>query len=119
MSFLETVVILVVAVVVLGPNRLPEAARKLGRFMGMVREAGEAFKRQLMAMDEQVAEQSRGVEEDLDCLVPEDEVAAGAKDVAPGALVGSQPMSAPVEVWDVPPAPHVVADEVKGVRDGE
>ena len=44
MSFLETLVILLVAVVVLGPKRLPEAARKVGHWMGVLRRASDEFK---------------------------------------------------------------------------
>jgi len=40
----ELVVILAVALIVLGPQRLPEVARMLGRAYGQLRRASEEFK---------------------------------------------------------------------------
>ena len=94
MSFLETVVILVVAVVVLGPNRLPEVARKLGRLMGMLRQAGDEFKRQLMMMDQQLESSAQEATQDLDALLPEDEA----------QVLGALPEEGRTEdAWIVPP----------------
>ena len=73
MSFTETLVILVVAMIVLGPRKLPEAARKLGRWMGMVRRAGDEFKRQIMSMDQAVEDNLNTAAGNLDRLVPNDE----------------------------------------------
>ena len=42
-GFPELVVILVVALIVLGPQRLPEVARMLGRAYGQLRRASEEF----------------------------------------------------------------------------
>ena len=39
----EILVILVVALIVLGPDRLPEAARKAGQFIAEVRRIGNGF----------------------------------------------------------------------------
>ena len=39
----EVVVILVLALLVLGPQRLPEVARMLGRIYGQIRRASEEF----------------------------------------------------------------------------
>lgn len=39
----EILVILVVALIVLGPERLPEAARQVGRFVGELRRIGAGF----------------------------------------------------------------------------
>lgn len=73
MSFIETLVILVVAVVVLGPKRLPAAARKLGHWMGVLRRAGDEFKRQLMMMDQTVERSVNHATDELERLVPADE----------------------------------------------
>lgn len=73
MSFIETLVILVVAVVVLGPKRLPAAARKLGHWMGVLRRAGDEFKRQLMMMDQTVEQSVNHATDELERLVPADE----------------------------------------------
>ena len=90
MSFLETLVILLVAVVVLGPKRLPEAARKVGHWMGVLRRASDEFKQQLMTMDQALEKQvntavntSTG---ELDNLLPTDEELAQAMNFAPPPL---------------------------------
>lgn len=43
----EILVILLVALVVLGPERLPDAARKVGQFVGEVRRIGSGFQAEL------------------------------------------------------------------------
>jgi Tat protein translocase TatB subunit len=43
----EILVILLVALIVLGPDRLPEAARKVGQFIGEVRRIGTGFQNEL------------------------------------------------------------------------
>ena len=43
----EILVILLVALIVLGPERLPEAARKVGQFVGEVRRIGSGFQNEL------------------------------------------------------------------------
>lgn len=47
----EWVVLFVVVLIVVGPKRLPEIARKLGRTMEMFRRAADEFKDQIMNMD--------------------------------------------------------------------
>jgi sec-independent protein translocase protein TatB len=48
----EWVVLLAVILIVVGPNRLPEIARKLGRWTETFRRAADEFKRQVMSMDQ-------------------------------------------------------------------
>jgi TatA/E family protein of Tat protein translocase len=71
LSFPEILVILLVAVVVLGPKRLPETARKLGRWIGIFKQASEAFKREIMNMDRAVNDSLNRATSDLDQLEPE------------------------------------------------
>ena len=73
MSFTETLVILVVAMIVLGPKKLPSAARKVGHWMGMLRRASDEFKRQVMSMDQQLDDRLNAAAGDLDALAPTDE----------------------------------------------
>lgn len=47
----EWVVLFVVILLVVGPKRMPEIARKIGRMMEMFRRASDEFKDQLMNMD--------------------------------------------------------------------
>jgi TatA/E family protein of Tat protein translocase len=49
----EWVVLFVVVLLVVGPKRLPEIARKLGRTMEMFRRAADEFKDQLLNMDQE------------------------------------------------------------------
>ena len=46
-GFPELVVILAVALIVLGPQRLPEVARMLGRAYGQLRRASEEFQNRI------------------------------------------------------------------------
>ena len=49
----ELVIIFLVALVVLGPERLPEAARTVGRLMGQLKDVSQGFQKELKsAMDE-------------------------------------------------------------------
>lgn len=50
----EWIVLFAVVLVVVGPRRLPEVARKLGRTMEMFRRAADEFKEQLMSMDQEI-----------------------------------------------------------------
>ncbi|HEX4979936.1 MAG TPA: twin-arginine translocase TatA/TatE family subunit [Acidimicrobiales bacterium] len=43
----EILVILLVALIVLGPDRLPDAARKVGQFIGEVRRIGSGFQAEI------------------------------------------------------------------------
>ncbi len=76
MSFIETLVILLVAVIVFGPKRLPEVARKIGKVTGALRRAGDEFRRQLMSMDQAVETHVSNVTRDLDTLAPDEDEAA-------------------------------------------
>ncbi len=49
----EWIVLFVVVLIVVGPKRLPEVARKIGRTMEMFRRAADEFKDQLMNMDQE------------------------------------------------------------------
>lgn len=104
MSFLETLVILLVAMVVLGPKRLPQAARKIGKITGAIRRAGEEFHRQLLKMDEKV-EQSVNLDE----LTPTDEEQAildgTAASATPSIPEGTPPDASLDDLWDTPPRP--------------
>lgn len=44
---LELLVIMVVALIVLGPQKLPEATRKVGKFLGEVKRVSESFQEEM------------------------------------------------------------------------
>lgn len=112
MSFSETLIILLVAMIVLGPRRLPEAARKIGHWMGIVRRAGDEFKRQLMAMDQGVESRLNAATGDLENLVPTDEELGAEIDRAvteAEQAYDSQnlppPAASPDDAWGAAPVP--------------
>lgn len=114
MSFAETLVILLVAVIVLGPRRLPEAARRLGHWMGVARRAGDEFKRQILSMDQALDDRLNTAVSDLDALVPSDEALAAKLDAAVAeaeAAFGAPPPASPDDAWDAPPVPGGLPDE--------
>ena len=49
----EWIVLFVVILIVVGPKKLPEVVRKIGRTMEMFRRAADEFKEQLMSMDQE------------------------------------------------------------------
>ena len=56
MGFSELVMIFVVALIVFGPKRLPELAKKLGSFLGSIRSAADNVKSEIsfhVNMDEE------------------------------------------------------------------
>ena len=54
----EWIVLFVVILIVVGPKRMPDVARKIGRMMEMFRRAADEFKDQLMTMDQDTAKGS-------------------------------------------------------------
>lgn len=61
----ELLVILLVALIVLGPNKLPDAARQVGRFMGELRRMSSGFQSELRdAMKEPVSSNGDGRKSD-------------------------------------------------------
>ncbi len=80
----EWIVLFVVILIVVGPKRLPEVVRKIGRTMEMFRRAADEFKDQLMTMDQDSPPSSPPSEE----APPTD-----ADGVAGTSPAGSEPVS--------------------------
>ena len=79
-GFGEWFVLLAVVLIVVGPRRLPSAARTLGQYYSKFRRAAENFKRQLMDMD---TEFDRAVQEvEKSASIPSDD---GPAEAAPAA----------------------------------
>ena len=69
----EWIVLFVVVLIVVGPKRLPEIARKFGRTMEMFRRAADEFKDQIMTMDqEQSSTSASSSPPDADGVTPPD-----------------------------------------------
>lgn len=54
----EILVIMLLALIVLGPQRLPDAAKQIGRFMGEVRRVSNGFQHELRTALDDPAEQA-------------------------------------------------------------
>lgn len=59
----EWIVLFVVILIVVGPKRLPDVVRKIGRTMEMFRRAADEFKDQLMTMDQEPRDKSGSTSE--------------------------------------------------------
>lgn len=65
-GFGEWFVLLAVVLVVVGPRRLPSAARTFGQYYSKFRRAADNFKRQLLDMDTELGQAVREVENAVD-----------------------------------------------------
>lgn len=95
-GFGEWFVLLAVVLVVVGPKRLPSAARTFGQYYSKFRRAAENFKRQLLDMD---TEFTKAVEE-ADKLPDDAFTVDSAKNDEPAAASADEGGSVPVD----PPA---------------
>jgi len=85
----EVIVILVVALIVIGPKKLPDLARALGRAIGEFKRAADDLKEDL---------DINGLKEERDRLVQEISQARAAKDIPPPAdAEPAAPANAPEE----------------------
>jgi sec-independent protein translocase protein TatB len=89
LGFTEILVILVVALLVFGPDRLPELARNLGKGLAEFRRASTDLRRSVM----EAAEESKGRPPTQPALPagPADEVAAAAPPPAPADASEREP----------------------------
>lgn len=65
-GFGEWFLLLAVVLIVVGPKRLPETARTLGRYYSKFRRAAENFKRELLDMDKDVTSFVSDAEKSMD-----------------------------------------------------
>ena len=65
-GFGEWFVLLAVVLIVVGPKRLPAAARTLGQYYSKFRRAADNFKRQLMDMDTEFTQAAESVQKTAD-----------------------------------------------------
>ena len=95
-GFGEWFVLLAVVLIVVGPKRLPSAARTVGQYYSKFRRAAENFKRQLLDMDTEFTKAAREVENSASDAFTVD----SAKKDEPAAASTDDSASVPVE----PPA---------------
>jgi len=107
----ELVIILVIALVILGPERLPGAARTVGKIMGQVREVSNGFQKELKSALDEVAEPVQAmVKPQLTALdggaLPDLTDKAKSAEMAPVQPGGVAPVDPdPVAGWATPPRP--------------
>jgi sec-independent protein translocase protein TatB len=96
----EFLVILVIALVVLGPERLPEAIRKVGQVMGELRKLSAGFQDELRdAMNEPLEEMRSTVDMVRNPFRDGDDPAPQTTEAPP-----AEPEAVPPPVEDKPPA---------------
>jgi Tat protein translocase TatB subunit len=105
----EIIVILLVALLVLGPNKLPEAARQIGRVMGELRKVTTGFQRELQDALKDTdtpspAPRSTPASTALSTPVDEPSAQAGANGAAPATLQDA--------VAQIPPAPALAGEDL-------
>lgn len=83
----EFLVIALIALIVLGPQRLPEAARQVGKAMGDLRRISSGFQNELKGALDQA--------ERATTLPPARDVLAAATEVAPDAGTAPEPSARP------------------------
>jgi sec-independent protein translocase protein TatB len=100
-GFSEVLVIFGLALVVLGPDKLPQLARTIGRWAGRARAMARQFRDQLEA-------ESEGIKSDLKVTLPPDFVVP-ATSAAPPPTASPPPSPAPT----APPAPAEPAPQAE------
>ena len=80
----EWFVLLAVVLIVVGPKRLPEAARRFGNAYSKIRRSADAFKRQLLEAGGEIEHAAAEVEREL---------AAPVTGAAPESASGDHPQS--------------------------
>jgi TatA/E family protein of Tat protein translocase len=99
----EIIFILVLALIVFGPRKLPEIGKSIGRMMAEFRKASNDFRRTLE--DEVEAEKARPIEPAASTPAAYAEPEA-APDAAPAAAVAPEPEPAAVASPDEPTVPR-------------
>lgn len=103
----ELLIILAVALIVLGPKKLPEVARNLGRGLAQFRRASEDLRRSILVEDE-------GLEEDRSAeVLPYSSARRGNDSPSAGTEELSQSAPGPTE-----PDPNAPASDLPTKKDG-
>ncbi|MDJ0961151.1 MAG: twin-arginine translocase TatA/TatE family subunit [Acidimicrobiia bacterium] len=115
LTFSEIIWILVIILIVFGPNRLPELARKLGQFMTAARQAATALQQQIKEDYGDAIEPLKDVRAELreTRKTLSDTARAAARDIEEGVAIPEFPPPAPPRSEAPPPASdsETTADE--------
>ena len=115
----EILVILLVALIVLGPTRLPNAVRQVGRIVGEVRRIGQGFQQELREAAEPLRETTAALKEvDKElrqtAAVPVKEAKSALKAADPRSLIEPPPTTAKPN--DAPAEPTAPAEADRSDR---
>jgi len=86
----EWLVLLAVLLIVMGPQRLPSTARKIGAYYSKFRRAAESFKRQIMEMDTEMERELAKVEREAESAMNIEESAGEVSDAGPEMPLSEQ-----------------------------
>jgi sec-independent protein translocase protein TatB len=102
----ELIIILLLALVVLGPEKLPEAMRKMGEFYGQLKKMSSGFQQEFRAATQEPMREVRDTANVLRDSVDFRKLAAGERDEKPKsgemAAAPEVPVIAPVEQPEAP-----------------
>lgn len=122
----EWLVLLAVILIVVGPKRLPEMARKFGQYYARFRRAAENFKRQLLEMDTEftrsVQEAQRAAEDAVKEAEDAFKVDGNEATATPGTARSASdvpPMNAPTAETGSPTPTYVPTDVPSEITDLE
>lgn len=116
----KLVVIFVIAMLVLGPKRLPEAARTVGRWMAEVRKYTSGFQNEFRGLLDEPRRQTSALQDEFLSALAEPRAAlqAGAKEAQTAARAAATEIASATETYVAPgptleePAP-VIADDLR------
>lgn len=116
MGFQEMVMILVVALIVIGPKRLPELARTLGKGLAEFRRATDDFRRSVA--DDETVQTIRKTQDEIRRTTADLKRKALAvpvpKDLVPELVDKKRPEAAPAPAAPKAPAVTAAAEEAEG-----
>ena len=122
---MELVLILVVALLVLGPKRMPDLARTLGRGLGEFRRASNDL-RQSLALDDLQSDLRKGLsgqgtteKPDKESALDEDRPAQAGDDLAPGSAGEAEESSGPAAAASEGEADESVSENAAKAHPGE
>ena len=126
----ELIIILLLALVVLGPEKLPDAMRKLGELYGQLKKMSSGFQQEFRAATQEPAREIRETANTLRDSVDFRKLATGERDekpksaeMAPADPAPSVPTVAPADPTQVPtadvPFAHDAQEEASGASAAE
>lgn len=109
-GFLELLVIGIIALLVLGPERLPKAARTVGLWVGKAKQSFNAIKTEIdrelkvQEIQQQLKEQKHNLEQQLEINSIKETLSEAEKDINHIAAEVNHPLDSVAEVTEPTPA---------------